>query len=206
MTPVKQYSGQGYEFGPFRLFPAEHRLVRQGEPVLLPPKEFELLLLLVRNSGQVMERESLIKSLWPNTVVEEANLNVHISALRKVLAESQSEQRYIETLPRLGYRFIAEVTEVADPEPFPAETFLSPRQDKPAEIQDEVLPPPLREAPATAASRGRSMKMSLPLWLMALAILGLAGFALIKVYRLKGVQHRASRGSECVAIDHVSRT
>ncbi len=187
MTPVKQYSGQSYEFGTFRLVPGEHRLLRQGEPVLLPPKEFELLLLLVRNSGQVMERESLIKSLWPNTVVEEANLNVHISALRKVLAESQSEQRYIETLPRLGYRFIAEVTEVADPELFPAATFISPLQDEPApaEVQDDVLPPPLRAAPATAAPRGRSMKMSLPLWWMALAILGLAGYALVKLYGLK---------------------
>src|SRR5262245_59714638 len=101
-----------YEFGPFRLAPDEHRLYRDGEVILLPPKEFDLLLLLVQNSGQVMNRESLIKALWPNTVVEEANLNVQISALRKALAENQGEQRYIETLPRLGYRFIAAVTEV----------------------------------------------------------------------------------------------
>src|SRR5215510_12784854 len=101
-----------YEFGPFRLTPNEHRLYRNGEVILLPPKEFDLLLLLVQNPGQVMNRESLIRALWPNTVVEDANLNVHISALRKALAENQSEQHYIETLPRLGYRFIAPVTEV----------------------------------------------------------------------------------------------
>ncbi len=189
MTPVKQYSGQYYEFGPFRLVPGEHRLSRAGEPVLLPPKEFELLLLLVRNSGQVMERESLIKSLWPNTVVEEANLNVHISALRKALAESQSEQRYIETLPRLGYRFIAEVTAVDEPKPFSAEIFSPALLEEPAPANVQAVPLllPQRETPdlPAAAPRVRSMKMSLPLWLMVLAVFGLAGFVLVKVYSLK---------------------
>src|SRR5499426_1454302 len=112
MRHSEQQNNQCYEFGPFRLATAEHRLYRNGEVVMLPPKEFDLLLLLVRNPGQVMNRESLIKALWPNTVVEEANLNVHISALRKALAESAGEQHFIETLPRLGYRFIAPVTEV----------------------------------------------------------------------------------------------
>src|SRR5262247_749414 len=114
MRNSEQQNNQCYEFGPFRLATDEHRLYRNGEVVILPPKEFDLLLLLVQNPGQVMNRESLIKSLWPNTVVEEANLNVHISALRKVLAESAGEQHYIETIPRLGYRFIAPVTEVTD--------------------------------------------------------------------------------------------
>jgi Tol biopolymer transport system component/DNA-binding winged helix-turn-helix (wHTH) protein len=112
MGHLEQQNNQCYEFGPFRLATDEHRLYRNGEAVMLPPKEFDLLLLLVQNPGQVMNRESLIKSLWPNTVVEEANLNVHISALRKALAERSGEQHYIETLPRLGYRFIAPVTEV----------------------------------------------------------------------------------------------
>src|SRR5215831_19505760 len=112
MRHLEQQNNQCYEFGPYRLATAEHRLYRHGEVVMLPPKEFDLLLLLVQNPGQVMNRESLIKALWPNTVVEEANLNVHISALRKALSESAGEQHFIETLPRLGYRFIAPVTEV----------------------------------------------------------------------------------------------
>src|SRR5262245_15215049 len=112
MTPAESRVKQYYEFGPFRLAPDERRLYRNSEIVLLPPKEFDLLLLLAQNSGQVMDRESLMKALWPNTVVEEANLNVHISALRKALAESPGEHRYIETLPRLGYRFIAPIVEV----------------------------------------------------------------------------------------------
>src|SRR5215470_9492207 len=112
MRHLELQNSQYYEFGPFRLTTGDHRLYRNGEVILLPPKEFDLLLLLVQNPGQVMNRESLIKALWPNTVVEEANLNVHISALRKALAESGGEQHFIETLPRLGYRFIAPVTEV----------------------------------------------------------------------------------------------
>src|SRR5260221_10034986 len=63
-----------------------------------------------------MERESLIKALWPDTIVEEANLNVHISALRKALAERKEGTHYIETLPRHGYRFTAPVFEVNEPE------------------------------------------------------------------------------------------
>src|SRR5215468_1510709 len=112
MRHLEWQTYQYYEFGPFRLTTGDHRLYRNGEVILLPPKEFDLLLLLVQNPGQVMNRESLIKALWPDTVVEEANLNVHISALRKALDERSGEQHYIETLPRLGYRFIAPVTEV----------------------------------------------------------------------------------------------
>src|SRR5262245_36513666 len=112
MRHLELQNTQYYEFGPFRLAPGEHRLYRNGDVILLRPKEFDLLLLPVQNPGQLMNRESLTRALWPNTVVEEAHLNVHISALRKVPAENQGEQHYIETLPRLGYRFIAPVTEV----------------------------------------------------------------------------------------------
>ncbi len=93
---VEQQYGQSYEFGAFRLALEERRLYRQGELVPLPPKEFDLLLLLVRNAPQPLGRDNLIKALWPSTVVEEANLNVHISALRKALAEGSGEQQYIE--------------------------------------------------------------------------------------------------------------
>ncbi len=112
MIHLESKLGLYYEFGPFRLDPGEHRFYRDGEIILLPPKEFDLLLLLVKSSGKIMDRESLIKALWPRTVVEEANLNVHISALRKTLGEKPDEYRYIETIPRLGYRFIAPVIEV----------------------------------------------------------------------------------------------
>ncbi|HZS03591.1 MAG TPA: winged helix-turn-helix domain-containing protein [Blastocatellia bacterium] len=112
MASVERQVRRFYEFGPFRLVPDEQRMYREGEVVRLSPRVFELLLLLARNAGQVMDREGLISTLWPDTVVEEANLNVHISALRKALGESPGGHQYIETLPRLGYRFVASVREM----------------------------------------------------------------------------------------------
>lgn len=98
-----------YQFGPFRLDAAEHLLLRNKQRVHLAPKDFELLLLLIRNRGHVLEKEELLKTLWPDAFVEEGNLNRHVSTLRKKLGESQAEPEYIETVPRLGYRFIAHV-------------------------------------------------------------------------------------------------
>jgi DNA-binding winged helix-turn-helix (wHTH) protein/TolB-like protein/tetratricopeptide (TPR) repeat protein len=107
-------SNHFYEFGAFRLDTQERRLLRNGEPVPLPPKVYDVLLVLVENSGQTIEKETLMKAVWPDIFVEEANLTVNISALRKALGESISEYRYIETVPRRGYRFVPTVTEVKD--------------------------------------------------------------------------------------------
>lgn len=103
-----------YEFGPFRLDPAEHQLSRGGEHLPLTPKAFETLLLLVQNSGRLVEREKLMKEVWPDSFVEEANLDGYISKLRKVLGEGRSGPHYIETVPKLGYRFVAAVQDVQD--------------------------------------------------------------------------------------------
>ena len=70
---------QFYEFGPFRLDPTERLLLRGGEPVPLTPKAFETLLVLVKNSGHILDKDELMKILWPDTIVEEANLTVNIS-------------------------------------------------------------------------------------------------------------------------------
>src|SRR5499426_3586347 len=177
-----QQNNQCYEFGPFRLATAEHRLYRNGEVVMLPPKEFDLLLLLARNPGQVMNRESLIKALWPNTVVEEANLNVHISALRKALAESAGEQHFIETLPRLGYRFIAPVTEVT------GAAEISSISHALAENGDVV---PNQNAVTAvnnhaAADRNSRRLWAAPLWISAVGLLGVLAFLYFKSVRSSG--------------------
>ncbi len=191
MTPAKQHNAHSYEFGSFCLILKEHRLYRQGEQVMLPPKEVDLLLLLVQNAGQVMLREHLIKALWPNTVVEEANLNVHISALRKALAEGQGEQQFIETLPRLGYRFLAPVTQINECELVSNEKNLlsttriaeknSPQQEPlpitPAEtVIISTSPPSIGTIPK---------KNSSPLWIIAITVIGLVSFSLFKLYTLK---------------------
>lgn len=103
---------RAFEFGPFRLDAKEHRMMREGKPVPLTPKAFETLLILVRNGGRVVDKESLIKTLWPDTFVEDNNLAVNISALRKALGENENGHRYIENIPKRGYRFTADVKEV----------------------------------------------------------------------------------------------
>ncbi|HUJ41124.1 MAG TPA: winged helix-turn-helix domain-containing protein [Candidatus Acidoferrales bacterium] len=101
-----------YEFGPYRLEPSERLLRRGALPVSLPPKSFETLLLLIRNSGHVLSKEELMNSLWPDSFVEENNLTQQISQLRRALGEAPDGQAYIETVPRLGYRFVVPVREV----------------------------------------------------------------------------------------------
>jgi TolB-like protein/DNA-binding winged helix-turn-helix (wHTH) protein/Tfp pilus assembly protein PilF len=102
-----------FEFGVFRLNPAERLLLREEVPVRLPPKAFDALVLLVENPGHLLEKEELLRKVWPGTFVEESNLAQHISILRKALQDGEEGLRYIETVPRRGYRFVAEVREVA---------------------------------------------------------------------------------------------
>ena len=100
-----------YEFGAFSLDLAEQRLLRDGRAVPLTPKMFELLFVLVQNAGHLVEKERLLKEVWGDAFVEEANLNRGISVLRKALGESSADQKYIETIPKRGYRFVASVRE-----------------------------------------------------------------------------------------------
>jgi TolB-like protein/DNA-binding winged helix-turn-helix (wHTH) protein/Tfp pilus assembly protein PilF len=101
-----------YEFGPFRLDATEHLLLRDGEAVPLTPKAFDLLLALVERHGHLLEKEELLKKVWPETFVEEANLASNISQLRKALGDGENGRRYIETAPKRGYRFVASVREI----------------------------------------------------------------------------------------------
>jgi DNA-binding winged helix-turn-helix (wHTH) protein/TolB-like protein/Flp pilus assembly protein TadD len=98
-----------YEFGPFVLDTMQHALLRNGEQVPLTPKTYDTLLVLVRNSGKMLSKEELMNTLWPDRFVEESNLTQQISMIRKALAESPGERRYIVTIPGRGYRFAAAV-------------------------------------------------------------------------------------------------
>jgi DNA-binding winged helix-turn-helix (wHTH) protein/TolB-like protein/Tfp pilus assembly protein PilF len=106
-----QQDNHSYEFGRFRLKIAERVLLREGEPVPLTPKVFDILLTLVENGGQVVAKDDLMKRVWPNTFVEEGNLTQNISLLRKALGETPGGIQFIETVPRRGYRFVAETSE-----------------------------------------------------------------------------------------------
>lgn len=102
-----------YQFGPFHLDAAEHRLLRDGVEVSLQLKVFETLCVLVENAGRLLKKEDLLLQVWPDTMVEENNLNKNVSILRKALGEHAAGQSYIETVPRVGYRFIAPVKNIA---------------------------------------------------------------------------------------------
>ena len=103
---------QLYEFGPFRLDCNEHTLLRDGQPISLRPKVFDILLFLVRNHGHLVEKEELMNAVWAEQYVEEGNINKNISMLRQVLGEGDSGHKFIETVPKRGYRFVADVREV----------------------------------------------------------------------------------------------
>jgi len=109
---MNQPSQNFYEFDLFRLYPLERLLVRHDTVVPLPPKIFDILLLLIRNSGHLLRKEEIIRVIWPDTFVEEGNLARYISTLRRILGENPGEHPYILTIPRHGYRFVAAVREV----------------------------------------------------------------------------------------------
>ena len=106
-SPLTEQPG-AVEFGPFRFEPAERRLLRDGRDVPLPPKAVELLAVLLARSGRLVTRDTLLKEIWPDTFVEEANLTYTISVLRKALGD-ESSARYIDTFQKRGYRFIGEI-------------------------------------------------------------------------------------------------
>jgi pimeloyl-ACP methyl ester carboxylesterase/DNA-binding winged helix-turn-helix (wHTH) protein len=99
-----------YEFGPYRLEVAEHRLLREGRQLPLPAKIFDTLVELVTHAGSLVTKEELVAAVWPDTVVEESNLSHNISVLRKTLRDGAGP--YIETVPKRGYRFVAPVAPV----------------------------------------------------------------------------------------------
>src|SRR2546425_5172203 len=101
-----------YQFGEFTVDTDQKVLLRQGKPLPVTPKLFDTLLILVENSGRIVEKEELMNRLWPDSFVEEANLTSNIQQLRKTLSDNARNPIYIETVARRGYRFIADVEEV----------------------------------------------------------------------------------------------
>ncbi|HEU4933159.1 MAG TPA: winged helix-turn-helix domain-containing protein, partial [Pyrinomonadaceae bacterium] len=113
-----------FEFGPFQLDLNERVLIRGGEVISLRPKATEILARLVRNAGQLVKKDELLKEVWPDTFVEESNLSQTIFMLRKALGDDRGEPKYIETVPRRGYRFVAAVRDEEAKQP--------PREDSQA--------------------------------------------------------------------------
>jgi DNA-binding winged helix-turn-helix (wHTH) protein/TolB-like protein len=109
---MAEQTSQFYEFGRFRVKSDDRVLLRGGELVPLTPKAFDILLTLLENDGRIVNKDDLMKKVWPNTFVEEGNLTQNVSLLRKALGESANGPQFIETVPRRGYRFVAPVNRV----------------------------------------------------------------------------------------------
>ncbi len=106
---MPENNAHGYEFGPYRLDMSQRVLTRSGDAVSLTPKATDLLTLLVSNAGQLVSRDELLKQVWPDTFVEEANLTQNVFLLRQILGDDRPSPKYIETVVRRGYRFVASV-------------------------------------------------------------------------------------------------
>ena len=109
ITSPGQRAKEVYEFGPFRVDPEKETVLREGEPVPLTPKTFQILLVLMRNNKEVVTKDDLMKAVWPDTFVEEANLSRNIFMLRKALGETAQDHKYIVTVPGRGYRLTENV-------------------------------------------------------------------------------------------------
>ncbi|HJU91416.1 MAG TPA: tetratricopeptide repeat protein [Pyrinomonadaceae bacterium] len=145
-----------YEFGEFRLDATRQRLTRNGEVIPLPPKAFDTLLVLAQNPRKLLEREALMQAVWADTFVEDANLTVAISNLRKALGQNGEQANYIETIPRVGYRFVADVSTVEDrtlPLVIEKHTVSQTVIEEDYDAEDEeALRVKTRELPATSAT------------------------------------------------------
>ena len=160
---MRGHEGLVYRFGPFLLRPGERMLLRGSEPITLAGKAFDLLVALVSQQGHLLTKEELLRRVWPGVVVEEVNLSVNMSAIRKALACAPDAADWIETVPRQGYRFKApvEVEDVATLQQ------VWPRSDEPSG---------LTETPPRAATE-RTGRRRLWLGLGAVVVAVAAGLA-----------------------------
>ena len=125
-----------YEFCRFRFDPENHSLESDGRPIALTPKAFEILQVLVQNGNRLTSKEELMRRVWPDSFVEEANLTVNISVLRRQLGEAPDGQQYIETVPTKGYRFNATVAAASEQASVNVQTVAASTEEMSASIAE----------------------------------------------------------------------
>ncbi|HEY4229050.1 MAG TPA: winged helix-turn-helix domain-containing protein, partial [Thermoanaerobaculia bacterium] len=206
--PVRDF----YEFGSLRLETAERRLLRDGEPVPLSPKVFDTLVVLLENAGHLVSKDELMAALWPGTVVEEANLTKNVWLLRKALGDSAGASPFIETVPKVGYRWVAPVRRGHETRP----ADLPTAELSPVEPQRPAMPPaaapasiPVPESdrppPASSIEGGEMPRLrSRRPWAVAVSVA--AGAALVAsmwialARRAQAPQPDAARGTRAGAV------
>src|SRR6266478_5841410 len=126
-------NGQAISFGPFRLLPAQRLLLEDDQPVRLGSRAFDILAALLERPGEVIGKDDLKSRTWPNTFVDDANLKIQVSALRRTLGDGQGGRRYIATIPGRGYNFVAPVRFENPPQaPLPARIASAAAHNLPA--------------------------------------------------------------------------
>lgn len=169
-----------YEFGAFRLDATERLLLRNGSTVALTPKAFDLLFVLVERRGKLLEKDELLKLVWPDTFVEEANLSYNISLIRKALGDGENGHKFIETVPKRGYRFAAEVSEISERDAASNETI--------AQTAEEMAQPVPLTGKVNRYRKGALLALAL-----ALLVVGGFGFG---IYRFLSRPEGKSSGPE----------
>ncbi len=164
-----------YRFGEFRLDVGRRLLFKEEELVLLPPKAYEILQLLVENNGQLVEKNELMRKIWHDSFVEDNNLTVNVTIIRKALQEKSGDNKFILTVPRRGYRFIAEVTKADYSEENNTVDVFKPREIIKTEL--EILPHSLlSEAPEFSQNKKPAPRKYLIPTIIAVALLICCGF------------------------------
>ena len=177
MRELQQHS---YEFGPFRLIPEESLLLRDDQAVTLAPKDFEVLVALVRRGGSLVSKEELLREVWPDAFVEEANLSRHVYALRRALGEDESGRPYIETVSKRGYRFAAGVRHLMDGDAVRAVETVTRTRIVAEEITETDAPLEQRKTSSllelgTKLQRSGSRRSAYWVLLVLVALIALAG-------------------------------
>ena len=175
-----------YEFGPFRMDPDKQVLLRDGQLIAVTPKAFEMLLVLVRRGREVVSKEELLKEIWADSCIEEANLSQQIFKLRKALGDTLEGERYIVTLPGRGYRFAVPVRTITEG----GETLIAQMRSRAQILIEEQVPEPAQTLPALSLASHSKSK-----WLLRSAVaaaIAIAGIGLLLLLR----RHQNHR-SEC---------
>jgi TolB-like protein/DNA-binding winged helix-turn-helix (wHTH) protein/Tfp pilus assembly protein PilF len=203
-----------YCFGPFVLDPAIRQLSRERVPVTLPPKAFDILVLLVRTRDRVISKPELLDTIWPDTAVIENTLTQRIREIREALGDDAQQPQWIKTVARVGYRFIGEVVEEkqapapaaaerAAPEPVPAPTVVESPGAPPADAMTGTLALPI-EAPAReeSASSRRDGRRTLarPVIAAAVAVVVLGALAAWSLESIRSSPSAAEPRIESIAV------
>jgi DNA-binding winged helix-turn-helix (wHTH) protein/Flp pilus assembly protein TadD len=176
-----------YEFGPFRLDLAEKALTKDGKFVALTPKAFDTLLILIEKGGRLVEKEELMKQLWPDTFVEENSLSQNIYLVRKALGEESQGARYIETVPRRGYRFTAPVRQVSAGDTTIGTHILVAENDVRAEPRVTASPLVAPLSPPPRISRTLFLALTPALTLLAIWLVWIAPRGSVAGFKEKSI-------------------